>query len=86
MDKHSNLLQTLINYVCKKFYNIGEWSFNLLQPYLIVLSKKACVCVCVCVCVYVCMYVCMGVCMCVCACVWMCVCVHVRQFHPNLIF
>jgi hypothetical protein len=24
-DKHSNLLQTLVNYGCRKFYNIGPW-------------------------------------------------------------
>ncbi len=24
-DKHSSLLQTFVNYGCKKFYNIGAW-------------------------------------------------------------
>jgi hypothetical protein len=25
MDKHSSLLQKIVNYGCKKFHNIGPW-------------------------------------------------------------
>jgi len=25
MDKHYSLLQTFVNYGCKKFYNFGPW-------------------------------------------------------------